>query len=187
MNDKLKKACALIKKGKAIIFPTETVYGLGVSINYPSAIETLFKLKQREKNKPLQILVADRSQIYALAKDISPAAQKIIETHLPGPLTVLLFKSDDVPDLITAGSPRVGIRLPDHEMAVQLIAACGPLVATSANLADQPPATTAAEAMAYFPNLFALDGGPCKYQLASTVIDLTLSPPKVLRPGPTKI
>ena len=187
MKHSIQKTADLIKKGEIVIFPTETVYGLGASINYPDTIKKIFEIKVREKDKPLQILVSNFNQIKTLAKDISKNAEDFIEKHMPGPITILLNKSSEVPSLITAGSSKVGIRIPDHELTLQLIEECGPLVATSANISGKEPASTAAEAQNCFPELHVLNGGKCKYKEASTVIDLATSPFKVIRKGPVEV
>ncbi|MBU0686802.1 MAG: threonylcarbamoyl-AMP synthase [Candidatus Margulisbacteria bacterium] len=187
MDYKFKKACQLIKNGEVVIFPTETVYGIGASINYPESIDKIFTTKERDKSKPMQILVSNLNQIKTLVKEIPKVAEEIIEKYMPGPITILLYKSGEVSGLITAGSDKVGIRFPDNELTLKLINECGPLVATSANLSGQKPAATAKEAEKYFPDLFILDGGKCKYKEASAVVDLTFSPYKILRKGPIEI
>jgi tRNA threonylcarbamoyl adenosine modification protein (Sua5/YciO/YrdC/YwlC family) len=183
----LKKACELIKNGKIIVFPTETVYGLGCSINYPETIQQLFQIKRRPPKKPMQILIANTEQIKTLSHNLSPLAEEIIKKHTPGPFTFLVFKSMAVPDLVTCGSLKVGLHFPDHELAIKLINTCGPLVATSANISGEKETVTFAQAQAAFPDLFVLPGEEPKYRTASAVIDLTTPEMKILRAGPIKI
>ncbi|MFA4859045.1 MAG: L-threonylcarbamoyladenylate synthase [Candidatus Margulisiibacteriota bacterium] len=186
-NDPFQVACHQLKQGKVIIFPTETVYGLGCSINYPDTIQSIYKLKSRDPKNPLQILVSSLGQLEALCKEISPETRAFIEKYAPGPFTFLLYKSEEVSNLITANSIKVGLRIPDHPIALKLIDECGPLVSTSANLSGQPPAINKNLAQANFPELFLIAGGTTQYQAASAVIDLTTRPFQILRPGPIDI
>lgn len=173
------KAAALLKEGEVVAFPTETVYGLGASIFSPRAIGKIYALKGRPSDNPLIIHIAHFSQL-ELIVDWYPDA--MVKHFWPGPLTLLLPKKASVPDLISSGQPLVGVRMPAHPLARELIEKTGPLAAPSANLSGRPSSTTAEHVREDFGDkVFILDGGPCLCGLESTV--LRLDPPTILRPG----
>jgi L-threonylcarbamoyladenylate synthase len=162
-----------------ILFPTETFYGLGADPRDPQAVERVFALKQREQTKALLVVAADLQQVEGLALVSEPWRQRL--AHLwPAPLTVVLAARQPLP----GSGATVAVRVPAHPLLRQLLAQVGPLTATSANLSGQPPACQLAEVkeLAQAVDL-VLDGGRTPGGLPSTLVDLTTSPPRLLRPG----
>ncbi|MDO8688521.1 MAG: L-threonylcarbamoyladenylate synthase [Dehalococcoidia bacterium] len=175
-----------LRAGESLVFPTDTVYGLGASCGIESAVLRLYRIKGRPLDKPIPILLADPDDVTSMAKGVSALAERLIARFFPGPLTLVLTKADSVPDWVTAGRDSIAVRVPDHPFARSLIRGLGsPLAATSANLAGQPAPVTAQEAKAQLGELVSLvlDGGPCPGGVESTVLDLTGPSPAVLRKG----
>lgn len=136
MSDTLADAVATIERGGLVVYPTETVYGLGANALDPDAIEAVFEAKRRPKAKPLSLGVPDLDSIDDYAA-VSDREREFCRTFLPGPVTVLLERRETVPDVLVAGRDAVGIRIPDHDLARKLLERAGPLTATSANLSGQ--------------------------------------------------
>jgi L-threonylcarbamoyladenylate synthase len=179
-------AAAVLRAGGLVAFPTETVYGLGADALSPDAVRKVFTLKGRPQRNPLIVHVADIATARAVASEWPPLAQRLAERFWPGPLTIVVPKADAIPAEVTAGTPTVGIRCPDHPMALDLLRAFGgPLVAPSANPSGFVSPTTAAHVREGFPgaDLLVLDGGPCRAGIESTVVSLTMDPPTILRTG----
>ncbi len=173
MTDKsLKQAVKLLKSGKVIAFPTETVFGIGALLNKPKAIRKIFKLKKRPRNKPLQVLIATIDQARELGK-FTDKALKIAQKNWPGPYTFIVPKTKKVSKLVTGNSTKVGLRMPNHKTILKLIKECGPIVATSANLAGEKPALTVKDVEANLPEIDFIFPGRVKSGKASKVIDLT--------------
>lgn len=185
-TDKLKYAAEIIKAGGLVAFPTETVYGLGADALNESAVEKIFKAKGRPSDNPLIVHISDRSQLGRLVKTIPQNTEKLIDRFWPGPLTLVMEKSDIVPSIISAGLDTVAIRMPSHPVAVMLIKMSGvPVAAPSANISGKPSPTTA---MHVIDDLYGkidavIDAGDTNLGLESTVLDLTSVPPVILRPG----
>ena len=181
----LRRASELIRRGEIVAFPTETVYGLGANALNVAACRKIFAAKGRPSDKALSLHVASIEMVEHVAK-ISSAAEKLFAAFCPGALTIILPKTKIVPDFVTGGRASVGIRFPANDTALALIKLSGcPIAAPSANLSDMPPPKTAQEV---FENLrgrveVILDGGQCTFGISSTIIDLTTSPPKILRHG----
>ena len=169
----LNLAAKTLKNDGVIIFPTETVYGLGGLASSKNAVKRMYQIKQRPEDKPFQILISDASQLNELTDEVSEKARELIAKYWPGPLT-LIFKQKN-------GNSTVGVRLPDHELLRQLIRLTGPLASSSANLSGEPDPTSANEVKIEAELL--LDGGKCRLGQPSTVIDVTADPPRVLRHG----
>lgn len=179
-------AATKLAGGALVVLPTDTVYGLAASALLPAAVTDVFRIKERSLDKPLSLLLADPGDVRRLAVDVPPVGWRLAEHFWPGGLTIVFQKSPMVPDLLTAGRPGVGLRVPDHSTARAIIRALGaPVVGTSANLSSRPSARTADEAYAQLGDLVDLivDGGPCPGGIESTVIDVTVVPPMVLREG----
>ncbi len=181
--ENIEEAARIVKKGGLIVYPTDTVYGLGCSPFNVKAVERLIQVKG-VRNKPLPILSCSLRDIEKIA-EFSEKARRIGETFWPGPLTLVLTKKL-IPDVVTSGLTTVGVRIPDHKVALELIRLCDRfLVGTSANKAgSQPPST----AVAAFEQLgdevnTILDGGVAKLGISSTIIDLAGEEPKILRKG----
>jgi L-threonylcarbamoyladenylate synthase len=179
-------AAQFIRRGEVVAFPTETVYGLGANVFNEAAIERIFTAKGRPTDNPLIAHIAAVEQIELLARDIPPAAIKLIEAFFPGPLTIVLPKRDRVPLIATAGLETIGIRLPRHPLAHEFILACEtPLVAPSANLSGRPSPTTWQAVKSDLDGRISciLQGAQTEVGLESTVIDGTGPHPVLLRAG----
>ncbi len=182
----VEQAVSVLRKGGIVAFPTDTVYGLGACINIPQAVERIYRVKERPRNMALPLLLADKSQITEVAQPVPPLARLLIDSFLPGALTIVLHKSESVPDIITAGGKTVAIRIPDHPTPLALIRGVGtPVVGTSANVSGMPSPLTAAEVHSQFGDKIDLiiDGGTCSAGTESTIVDLTGETPVVLREG----
>lgn len=185
-TNNVEEAATYIKNGGLVAFPTETVYGLGADVFNEQAIEKIFLAKGRPSDNPLIAHIGNVEDIGLLASEVPPSARKFIEKFFPGPLTLVLPKSGNVPPIATAGLDTIGVRMPKHELAQAFIKACGtPLVAPSANLSGKPSPTTW---QAVYEDLNGridciLQGEPTEVGLESTVVDCTGDAPLVLRAG----
>ena len=176
----------LLREGKLVIFPTETVYGLAVHAEDNAAVRAVYVTKVRDMSKPLSILVTGMDMVETYAQNIPQAAYKLAETYWPGPLTMILESSGTVASMVTADGDTLGVRCPDHPMTQALLQALGaPLAAPSANPEGQPAPRTAQEVLDYFDGHIEgiLDGGPCAVGVESTIVDLTGEEPRILREG----
>jgi len=183
----IEEAVSVLKRGGLVAFPTDTVYGVGAPAFDPQAVTRLYEVKERPRSKAIPLLLADGADLPSVAEPIPPLAERLAERFWPGPLTLVLPRRAVVPDVVTAGGDTVAVRVPDHPVARALIAAAGmPLATTSANRSGEPSPVTAEEVMAQLGGRIdlILDGGRCPGGVPSTVLDLTVSPPAVLRPGP---
>lgn len=180
------KAADLLRSGEVVGIPTETVYGLAANIYSEKAVRKIFEIKQRPLDNPLIVHVASIDQMENLTKDVPEKAYKLAGAFWPGPLTLLLPKSIDVPGLITAGKPNVAIRMPGLGLTRELIATAGvPIAAPSANPFGRISPTTAEHVANYFPEELSmvLDGGPCRSGIESTIIGFDGEEPVVYRLG----
>lgn len=183
---KIRKAAEIIVKGGLVAFPTETVYGLGADALNPKAILALFKAKKRPLDNPPIIHVSNLKEVYRLVMEVSSKAKKLMEKFWPGPLTLIFTRSKVVPDVTVAGLETIAIRMPEHNVALSLIKESGcPIAAPSANAAGRPSPTTAQHVLEDLEGLIdvVLDAGPTRIGVESTVLDLTVDPPQILRPG----
>lgn len=182
----LEEVSSIIKNGGLVAIPTETVYGLAADGLNSEALRKIFIAKKRPMDNPLILHISYFYQVYELTKDIKESDMEILKKLWPGPLTVILNKSDIIPDEVTAGLDTVAIRMPNHSITRKFIERCDtPLAAPSANLSTKPSPTTAE---AVFEDMNGridaiIDGGPCTIGIESTVLDLTEDIPKILRPG----
>ena len=180
------QAARIIQGGGLVAFPTETVYGLGANAFSPEAVAKIFEAKKRPLDDPLIVHIANRADVYILAAEVPEEAQKLMESFWPGPLTLILKKTDKVPDLVTTGLETVAVRMPSNPIARSLIAASGvPIAAPSANLFGRPSPTTAdhvADDLDGAVDLI-LDGGRTEIGVESTVVELVQGKVMVLRPG----
>ncbi|MFA4647515.1 L-threonylcarbamoyladenylate synthase [Pyrococcus kukulkanii] len=183
---KLRVAAKLIREGKLVAFPTETVYGLGADALNETAVRRIFEAKGRPADNPLIIHIADFSQVHELAREVPEEAEMLAKKFWPGPLTIVLPRKDVVPKVTTGGLDTVAIRMPAHEIALKLIKLSGrPIAAPSANISGRPSPTSAEHVIDDFYGKIEciIDGGETKIGVESTVIDLTEWPPVLLRPG----
>jgi L-threonylcarbamoyladenylate synthase len=181
---------AALQRGQVIAFPTDTVYGIGVHAFMPEAVARLYTVKGRPKDMPIPLLLPDISAIAWVCVDVPDLAWQLAERFWPGGLSLILHRAPVVPDIVTAGGPTVAVRLPDHDLARDLCRALvAPLAATSANPHSLAAPVTAAEVSAALAGRIPLilDGGACPGGVASTVLDLTISPPAILRAGPVTV
>ncbi len=182
----IEHAASLLRAGQVVIFPTETVYGLGGNVLQPQALERIFTAKGRPYSDPLIVHIAHEDTLAMLTNTFSAQARILAQTFWPGPLTMILPASARVPKLVTAGLATVAIRMPRHPIALALIRAVGsPIAAPSANRFMHVSPTTAQHALADLDGRvpLILDGGPCEVGVESTVLDLCSSIPTILRPG----
>jgi len=188
--DAVRRAAEEVRAGGLVIFPTETVYGLAADALNSDAVRLVFEAKGRPENQPLPVQIADVDQLKMVAARVPGEAEALIERYFPGPLTIILPRSAILPEIVTAGRPTVGVRMPDHPVALALIRAFGgPIIATSANASGQPEPTTAEEAMRNLGHFVkaAIESGPARLGLHSTVVDMTVSPPRIIRTGAVSI
>lgn len=182
---KLKIAAEVIRAGGIVAFPTETVYGLGTDALNPIAVASVFQKKNRPLDQPLIIAIASPSEITRLVKTIPKKAKQLIDKFFPGPLTLVLLKSEIVPDIVTGGTEKVAFRIPNHPVALELLKETKrPITATSANRTGHPSPTDAKQVLNDFGNSLdlILDAGPTKLGIESTILDLT-GKPTILRLG----
>jgi L-threonylcarbamoyladenylate synthase len=183
----LARAMEVLRAGGLVVLPTDTVYGVAAHALLPAAVARLYDAKGRSAEKAIPLLLADVDGLRQVASTVPPAAWALARRFWPGALSLVVPRSPYVPDVVTGGGDTVAVRVPDHPVPRALIRrlAC-PLAATSANRSGEPAPVTAREAQVALADWVALvlDGGPCPGGLASTVLDLTASPPRVLRPGP---
>ncbi len=182
----IEEAGELIKQGKIVIFPTETVYGIGTNGLDEKAVRKLYEVKQRPLNKPISLLVANMKMVNLIAKDITEKEYKIMKNFFPGPLTIILKKKDIVPDIVTAGQDTIGVRMPRGEIARKLVELSGvPIAAPSANISGEPSGTNLQEIMKNFEGKvdYCIDGGNSELGLASTIVQVIDEKPIILRQG----
>lgn len=186
MDDHIHAAASALHRGEIISFPTETFYGLGVDPYNHAAIELLFTIKQRDRKKPILVLINNLKQLEGLVKSVPQEYKPFIEKFWPGPLTLLFHASAKVPPIITGKTDVIGIRLTPHPVARKIIEIFGgPVTATSANPSGKEPASTAAEVYNYFGENIGpiVDGGKTKGNLCSTVISMLTGKIELIRPG----
>ena len=179
-------AAAHLADGQLVALPTETVYGLGANGLDPDAVAKIFITKGRPQDNPLILHIADPRQMENFCKDIPDSAYALAEAFWPGPLTMVLPARDIIPKCTTAGLPTVAVRCPDCAITRDIIRAAGvPVAAPSANISGKPSTTTAQHVYSDHNGKIPLivDGGPCRVGVESTIIDLTETPPRLLRPG----
>jgi L-threonylcarbamoyladenylate synthase len=183
----IKQAVALLDRGQVVAFPTDTVYGLGAHAFLSSAVARLYFVKERPHNLPVPVLLSDAGGMETVCSDIPPLAWRLAERFWPGGLSIVLARSQIIPDAVTAGGPTVAVRVPDHSWVRELCRRLeAPLAATSANRHGQAAPVTADQVQAALGGSvpLILDGGPCQGGMPSTVLDLTVSPAAILRAGP---
>ncbi|WP_278963810.1 L-threonylcarbamoyladenylate synthase [Lactobacillus apis] len=186
-QDQIDEAVKLLAAGKLVAFPTETVYGLGAIATNEKAVKSVYAAKGRPSDNPLIVTVSDEAMVSDYAKEIPERAQKLMKHFWPGPLTILLFvKPNALPKAVTGGLDTVAFRCPDDKLTHDLISKLGyPIVGPSANTSTKPSPTTAQHVYHDLNGKIAgiIDGGPTRVGLESTIIDLSVETPVVLRPG----
>lgn len=181
----IKEAAERIRAGELVAFPTETVYGLGANALDATAVAKIYELKGRPPTSPLIVHVASIEMAQTLVTEWPPEAEQLARKYWPGPLTLVLPKTSAIPNIVTAGLPTVGIRIPDHPLALALLREAGvPVAAPSANRFTGLSPTTAAHVREAFGDAVpVLDGGPCQVGIESTVVSITSGKITLLRPG----
>ncbi len=184
--DKLKEPAQIIKNGGIVIFPTETVYGIGTNGLDENAIKKIYEVKQRPLNKPISLLVNNIEMVDKIAKNITEVEYKLMERFFPGPLTIILEKRDIVPDILTSNTNTVGIRMPSGEIAKKLIEFAGvPIATSSSNISGKPSGINIADIKKDFEGKVDcfIDNGESELGIPSTVIRIIDNIPHILRQG----
>jgi len=186
--DAIPRALQIIRQGGVVAFPTDTVYGIGVSVFSSECIEKLFIAKGRDAAKAIPVLVGDLAQLDLVAASVSEAALRLAQRFWPGPLTLVVRRHPSLPRVLSP-LPTVGVRMPDHPIALTLLRQSGPLATTSANLSGGPDPSSAQDVLAQLSGRIdlVLDGGTCPGGVPSTVVDCTSSDLRLLRPGPLSL
>jgi len=182
----VKRVAEALRAGEVVALPTETVYGLAANAFNPDAVAEIYRVKGRPAHNPIIVHVASIAMARASVAQWPPVADQLAGAFWPGPLTLVLPRSQAIPDIVTAGGATVGVRLPRHPLIQAVIRECGfPLAAPSANLSNRVSPTDAGHVSRQLGDTLRLivDGGPCQVGIESTVLDLTDLPPRVLRPG----
>ena len=186
IQKQVEEGISILKGGGVVAFPTDTVYGLGACASNEQAVERVYELKKRPRNMALPLLLANVSQIGEVAENMSQVAWLLALHFLPGALTLVLPKSDSLPDIITAGGGTIAVRIPAHPVPVALAEGLGaPIVGTSANLSGKPSVLTASDVYSQFGDNIDLviDGGRCPGGRESTIVDAAGETPVILREG----
>jgi L-threonylcarbamoyladenylate synthase len=179
-------AVEILRVGGVVVYPTETFYGLGVDALNQKAIKKIFAIKRRSLSQPLLILMPDQDYLPRYVADVPAKAHRLMEHFWPGPLTMVFFASPQLPPILTAGTQKIAIRISPHPIARALTSAFdGPLTSTSANIAGDQSPVTAEEVFSHLGGMIDLiiDGGKTSGQMPSTIIDVTFSPPQLVRGG----
>ncbi len=186
--DAIVHAAEDIAAGKLIVYPTETVYGIGADVYNQKAVKKVFMAKNRPFDMALSVAVADKKMIEDIA-EINENAEKLIDAFLPGPLTIIIKKNPLISDMVTSGSQKVGIRIPDNPIALELVRRCGPIIATSANLHSHKDATSAEMAVDELGDNIAtyLDSGASTIGKPSTIVWLNGNEVEIIRQGAISI
>ena len=185
-EEAVRRASELLRAGEVVALPTETVYGLAANALDEKAVAKIFEIKGRPANNPIIVHVAGDEMAKSCVAEFPAAAEKLSKSFWPGPLTLVLPRSKKIPNLVTAGGDTVGVRWPSHPFMQAVIRECGfPLAAPSANLSNQISPTNAAHVRAQLGEKIPLivDGGQSQVGIESTVLDLTVTPARILRPG----
>lgn len=187
VDEAVLEASRVVKAGGLVVYPTDTVYGLGADPFNEAAVERVFKAKRREA-KPMPVLVSSVEAAQRLVI-VNEAAEKLMRAFWPGALTIILPSRGQLPRRVSAGLSSLGVRMPSHEVALKLVEACGgALIGTSANISGRPPPRTVEEALAQLGRGvdLALDAGPALRGVPSTVVDLSGGEPSLVREGAIK-
>lgn len=182
----INEVCSILKKGGLVAFPTETVYGLGALVSKKESIKKIYFVKGRPIDNPLIVHVSSIDMFNELVDSIPEKLLRIVERLWPGPFTIIWWKKRSVPSEVTAGLPKVAVRMPAHPVALELIRTCSEAIAApSANRSGKPSPTCAEHVIQDLSGLIdvIIDSGETLYGVESTIIDFTVKPPRLLRPG----
>ena len=184
--EKLKEPASIIRDGGIVIFPTETVYGIGTNGFNEESIRKIYEIKKRDFSKPISLLVSNMEMVKMVAEDISDLEYALMEKFWPGPFTIILKKKKDVPDILTANGDTVGIRMPSGEIAKKIIEYAGvPIATPSANISGKPSGTNIGNIIKDFDGKVdcIIDSGESKLGVASTIVKVINNVPYILREG----
>ena len=184
----IQHAIDVLRNDGLVAFPTDTVYGLAAPVHNIESIDRLYVVKGRNNTKAIAVLLGDSNQLAQVAVDLSKSARKVAQHFWPGPLTMIVPRHPSLPDIL-APLPTIGVRIPDHPVALALLKAAGPLAVTSANISGSDNTLTAKQVMKQLKGRIHLiiDGGRTPGGVPSTVIDCTTPEPKILREGPISL
>ena len=180
---KIEMAREILRQGGTLVYPTDTVYGLAANIFHEKAVLNIYEIKKRSKDKPISICLSQTQDIKTVAQ-LSPDLEKIIQEILPGSYTLILNKNENLQSRVTAGTDKIGIRIPNNLICRELSRKF-PITTTSANISGNQPPLSVREAQKELddkPDMI-LDSGPCSGGVSSTVVDLTVTPPRIVREG----
>lgn len=186
-KEKIEGALDVLRNGGTLVYPTDTVYGLGANIYQEKAVRKIYQMKQRSTDKPLSVCLSQIGDIEKIAHT-DPSSEDLIRKILPGPYTLILKKKKAAPSHITGRTDKIGIRIPDNLICRELSREF-PITTTSANISGHPSPKSAQEAhqgLGDHPGMI-IDSGPCRGGVSSTVVDLTVTPPRILREGAGKL
>lgn len=188
-KDKIKEVAGIIKKGGIVIFPTDTVYGIGASAFNQNAVKRIYKIKGRQKKKPLILFIRHKKEISRFIKKIPKNSYNLIKKYWPGSLTLIFNAKKNVPSWLKDKRSTIGVRIPDNPIALAIVESAGPLATTSANISGKKSPVKIKDIPVRLLKKvdLVIDGGPAKIGRESTVLDLTEEPFKVLRKGAIKI
>jgi L-threonylcarbamoyladenylate synthase len=183
-DSKIEQIANGLKTGKLVIYPTETLYGLGANPFDEAAVKRVYMVKKRPFDMPLSIAVRDITMLEELAV-LDDNSRRLVAKFTPGPITILVTKKRNVPDILTSASMEIGVRIPNHPFALRLIEKCGPIVSTSANLHSKPNPTTADNAIQDIGPMVdvCVDCGPCRVGKPSTIVQLSEGGVEIIRHG----
>ncbi|MDY9922562.1 L-threonylcarbamoyladenylate synthase [Methanobacterium sp.] len=182
-KEKIEIVLEILRQGGTVVYPTDTVYGLGANIFKEKAVLNVYLMKERILDKPVSVCLSQIGDIEKIAH-MDPSVEDIVSKILPGPYTLILERKKTVPSQITAGTDKIGVRIPDNTICRELSREF-PITTTSANISGHPSPKTAKEAhkeLDDYPDII-IDSGPCKGGISSTVVDFTFTPPRILREG----
>lgn len=182
----IEEAARLLRMGMLVAFPTDTVYGVGTDVFNEKAVWQIFAAKKRDLSNPLQVLIAHRSDLQTIVECQPEILDRLVSEFWPGPLTLVMLAKRDFPSRVRCGRDTIGVRMPANTVALRLSEAFGaPIAATSANISGLPDPVNAKEVMGYLGGKvhLILDGGPTPGSVPSTVLDISVRPPVVLRRG----
>lgn len=184
-DETIQHALEILHRGGLVAFPTDTVYGVGALAFDATAVESIYAAKGRPVEKAIPILIGDAGELRKVTTDIPPVAAKLAARFWPGPLTLVVAKHPELPEVVSA-SPTVGVRVPDHPVARALLRAAGPMAVTSANISGEPSPRTVEEVSRQLSGRIPLilDGGETPGGIPSTVVDCLGTEPVILREGP---
>lgn len=180
------RAIKILRAGGIVVYPTDTVYGLGCNALNSEAVERIYRVKQRPSNQPLPVLLADVTELDVVVQSVPEIARFLISRFWPGGLTVVLPKTASVPSIVTAGSDKVAVRIPNHVAPITIIRGLdAPIIGTSANISDKPSPVTPEEVKQQLGDAVDLiiDAGRCPGGIESTVVDFMEDKPIILRQG----